>query len=219
MRKCEVLSMTTAPAFVARGAKTADTLAPGEERTISIPRKSKVSRPWTLSTSSSPNDTSRPIDRDDANATTSSAGNSRSASVVSISRPTLPVPPTTAPLNPISNPRGQIGGLWRLSYDARRCITRTACHDLSGVLAALPVGACGPAHARIALFRHDPGGSLGRRGGRAARLALAARRGGRRLRLRLAPPSRIRAQQARDIPASGLVADQRFSYARPVLIW
>ena len=66
MRKREVLSMTTAPAFAARGANTSDTLAPGEDSTMSMPRKSNVSRPWTLRRSSSPNDTSRPIDRDDA---------------------------------------------------------------------------------------------------------------------------------------------------------
>src|SRR6516165_7071322 len=98
MRKQEVLSMTTAPALVAWGAKTAETWAPGEERTMSIPRKSYVSRLWILRTSSSPKETSLPIERDEANATTSSAGKLRSASVVSISLPTLPVAPTTATL-------------------------------------------------------------------------------------------------------------------------
>ena len=56
-----------------------------------------------------PNETSRPIDRDDANAMTSSAGNSRSASVARISCPTLPVAPTTATLKPISKLRGEYG--------------------------------------------------------------------------------------------------------------
>src|SRR5215471_312226 len=97
-----------------------------------------------------------------------------------------------------------------------RCITRTACHDLPGVLAALSVGACGPAHPRIALPRHDPRAFFAQRRCDRARLALADRRAGRRLRLRLARSSRIRAQQARDIWPSGLVADQRFSYARDV---
>jgi len=32
--------MTTAPALVARGANTADTLLPGDDRTMSTPRKS-----------------------------------------------------------------------------------------------------------------------------------------------------------------------------------
>ena len=35
--------MTTAPAFAARGANTAETLAPGEDSTMSMPLKSKVS--------------------------------------------------------------------------------------------------------------------------------------------------------------------------------
>ena len=46
----------------------------------------------------SPNDTSTPIVRRDASATTSSAGNFRSSRMLSISRPTLPVAPTTATL-------------------------------------------------------------------------------------------------------------------------
>src|SRR5216683_744727 len=58
MRKHEVLSMTIAPAFVARGANTADTLLPGEDRTMSMPLKLKVSSAWTWRMSSSPNETS-----------------------------------------------------------------------------------------------------------------------------------------------------------------
>src|SRR5580765_7229811 len=102
MRNCEVLSITTAPALAAFGANTADTLLPGDDRTMSTPRKSKLSRPWMSRTSSSPNETWLPIERDEASAITSSAGKLRSASVVSISRPTLPVAPTTATLKPIS---------------------------------------------------------------------------------------------------------------------
>ena len=40
MRKCEVLSMTTAPAAAAFGANIAEILAPGEDSTMSMPRKS-----------------------------------------------------------------------------------------------------------------------------------------------------------------------------------
>ena len=66
--------MTTAPALAARGANAADTLAPGDDSTMSMPRKSKVSSACTSRTSSSPNDTCLPIERDEASATTSSAG-------------------------------------------------------------------------------------------------------------------------------------------------
>ena len=40
MRKQEVLSITTQPASAARGACTAETLAPGENSAMSVPRKS-----------------------------------------------------------------------------------------------------------------------------------------------------------------------------------
>ena len=42
MRKYEVLSITTAPALAARGACTAETLAPGEHSTMSMPLKSNL---------------------------------------------------------------------------------------------------------------------------------------------------------------------------------
>ena len=93
--------VTTAPAFTARGAKLADTLLPGDDSTMSMPLKSKVSSASTLRMSSSPNETSRPTDCDEASATTLSAGNSRSARIDRNSRPTLPVAPTTATLKPI----------------------------------------------------------------------------------------------------------------------
>jgi hypothetical protein len=99
MRKWLVLSITTQPAAAARGAWTADTEAPGENRPMSVPRKSNFSRFWTLSVPFSPNDTSDPVERPDANATTSPTGKSRSARVLRISRPTAPVAPTTATLN------------------------------------------------------------------------------------------------------------------------
>jgi hypothetical protein len=60
--------------------------------------KIEVARSRTFRVLSSPNETSRPIDRSEASAITSSTGNSRSASVCSISRPTFPVAPITATL-------------------------------------------------------------------------------------------------------------------------
>src|SRR5437763_3104870 len=132
MRKQEVLSMTTAPALAARGANAAETLLPGDDSTISGPRKSRLSSAWIRNTSSSPNDTSRPTKADEGKATTSSTGNWRSASVVRISRPTLPVAPTTATLKPISGTPGLVCGLgsdWLLTYDAGQGFTsvRRAC--------------------------------------------------------------------------------------------
>src|SRR5262245_53287920 len=55
----------------------------------------------------------------EASATTSSAGNARSARMVSISRPTLPVAPTTATLNPMAALRERIPPIWG-------CATRPA---------------------------------------------------------------------------------------------
>ena len=95
--------MTTAPALAARGECTAEIFEPGEDSTMSMPLKSKLSRSCTLRTSSSPNETSLPIERDEASATMSSAGNSRSAMIDNISRPTLPVAPTTATRYPMTN--------------------------------------------------------------------------------------------------------------------
>src|SRR5260370_40272647 len=127
MRKHEVLSMTIAPAFVARGANTADTLLPGDDRTMSMPLKLKESSAWTWRMSSSPNETSLPTDRDEASATTSSTGKLRSARVVRNSRPTLPVAPTTATLKPICEPPGELESDWEccrlLTYDAAGRIT------------------------------------------------------------------------------------------------
>src|SRR3546814_2380225 len=80
MRNCEVLSMTTAPFFAALGEYSADTLAPGEENTSSVPLKSKVARFCTF-TSSSPKEISLPTERSEASAAMSSTGNARSASV------------------------------------------------------------------------------------------------------------------------------------------
>src|SRR5712691_2682599 len=127
MRKHEVLSMTIAPAFAARGANAAETLLPGDDSTMSMPLKLKVSSAWIWRMSSSPNETSLPTDRDEASATTSSAGKLRSARVVRNSRPTLPVAPTTATLKPICKPPAELESGWEcsslLTYDAARRIT------------------------------------------------------------------------------------------------
>ena len=98
MRKYEVLSITTAPAAAARGLCSAETLAPGDDSTMSTPLKSKSARFFTFSVLSSPNETSLPTEREDASAITSSAGKSRSDMIARISRPTLPVAPATATL-------------------------------------------------------------------------------------------------------------------------
>ncbi len=102
MRNCEVLSITTAPALAARGACTAETLAPGENSAISTPLKSKRSRSSTFSTFFSPKETSPPAERSEAIAWISETGKSRSARMFSISWPTTPVAPTTATLNPMT---------------------------------------------------------------------------------------------------------------------
>ena len=76
----------------------AETEAPGLNKARSVPWKSYLSRLWTLRTLSSPKETSAPAERPEASATTSPTGNWRSARVLSISRPTAPVAPTTATL-------------------------------------------------------------------------------------------------------------------------
>ena len=90
--------MTMQSAAAARGAWMSETLAPGENSAMSVPRKSKVSRSCTFSVLSSPKLISRPTELREASATTSSTGNFRSARIESISEPTAPVPPTTATL-------------------------------------------------------------------------------------------------------------------------
>ena len=85
-------------AAAARGAWMSETLAPGENSAMSVPRKSKVSRSWTLTVFSSPKEISLPAERRDASATSSSTGKFRSARIDIISCPTAPVAPTTATL-------------------------------------------------------------------------------------------------------------------------
>ena len=109
MRNWLVLSITVQPAPAARGAWMAETAAPGLNNPRSQPWKSNASSDWTLSTSFSPNETSWPTERPDARAATRPTGNLRSARVLSSSRPTAPVAPTTATLYAIAPnlPRGQ----------------------------------------------------------------------------------------------------------------
>jgi hypothetical protein len=87
--------MTTAPAAAIFGDHSFDTAEPADIRQMSTSEKSWCSSVFTLSTLS-PKLTSVPRLRREASATTSSAGKARSARMFSISRPTLPVAPTTA---------------------------------------------------------------------------------------------------------------------------
>ena len=73
---------------------------PTANSAISIPLKSKVSKSLVFRTLS-PNEHSVPKDLLLAKAVSSSTGNRRSAKILSISLPTLPVAPQTAMLYPI----------------------------------------------------------------------------------------------------------------------
>ena len=83
-----------APIF---GDHSLDTVEPADMRQKSTLEKSNCSRSWHFSVRS-PKDTSTPIDLREAMAWHSSTGNWRSSRIDSISRPTLPVAPTTATL-------------------------------------------------------------------------------------------------------------------------
>ena len=87
--------MTTQPALAARGAYFLVASEPMAKSAMSQPVKSKVSRSSVFRVLS-PKEHSVPSDLREASATISSTGNSRSARMFSISRPTLPVAPTTA---------------------------------------------------------------------------------------------------------------------------
>ena len=95
MRNWLVLSITRQPAAPARGAYSFETFAPGDEKAMSTPAKSKVARFFT-SSGLPLTSIGSPSERAEASGITSSAGNFRSASRSSICRPTLPVAPTTA---------------------------------------------------------------------------------------------------------------------------
>src|SRR6516164_10344241 len=100
IRHTDELSMTTAPCAAIFGDHSFDTAPPADIKQMSTSEKSKWSSALTFSVLS-PNEHSTPWLRREATATTSSAGKLRSARMSSISRPTLPVAPTTATLKPI----------------------------------------------------------------------------------------------------------------------
>ena len=89
--------MTTQPLVAMRGDHSLETLPPADIRQKSMVEKSNPSRSLHFKVFS-PKDTSTPTERRDARACTSLTGNWRSARIDSISRPTLPVAPTTATL-------------------------------------------------------------------------------------------------------------------------
>jgi hypothetical protein len=96
IRNSELLSMTTQPAAAAMGAYFFVASEPMAKIAMSQPAQSKFSIFWTFSILSvSPYSISMPWLRDDASTATSSAGNSRSARMLTTSRPTLPVAPAT----------------------------------------------------------------------------------------------------------------------------
>src|SRR4029077_9879307 len=103
-RQHDELSITTAPWAAILGDHSLDTSEPADIRQMSVAEKSYCSSAFTLRILS-PYETSTPMLLRDARATTSSAGNVRSARMLSISRPTLPVAPTTATLKPMAELR------------------------------------------------------------------------------------------------------------------
>ena len=95
MRQAEELSITTGPCLPILGAHSLENLPETDIRTMSTLEKSNVSTSLHFRIFS-PNATSRPMDLREATAKISSTGNSTSSRMFSISRPTLPVAPTTA---------------------------------------------------------------------------------------------------------------------------
>src|SRR5215207_5180774 len=95
MRHWDELSTTTAPESAKRGAHSALTPEPAENRAISKPWIDSSFSGWTVRLAP-PQSRLRPAERSEANGTTSSAGNERSRSTSSIVDPTAPVAPTTA---------------------------------------------------------------------------------------------------------------------------
>ena len=100
MRQADELSITTAPWAAIFGDHSFDTVPPADIRQMSTSEKSVCSSALHFSISS-PNETSVPWLLREATAITSSAGKRRSSRMSSMSRPTLPVAPTTATLKPI----------------------------------------------------------------------------------------------------------------------
>ena len=99
IRQADELSMTRQPTAPILGDHSFEMSPPADIRAMSTSRKSKWSSALHFRVRS-PNETSRPIDFVDASATTSLAGNLRSARMFNISCPTLPVAPTTATRKP-----------------------------------------------------------------------------------------------------------------------
>jgi hypothetical protein len=88
------LSITTQPAAAALGACSLVGPEPAANSAMSHPAKSKCSRFWHFTILPlSPISISTPCERELATAATASIGNSRSARIASISRPTFPVAP------------------------------------------------------------------------------------------------------------------------------
>ena len=97
MRQALELSTTVQPRSAAEGANVSEVPPPAEKRARSNPSKHSWVSSWTVS-SPSLKGTFLPLDRADANGTTSAAGKLRCSSTLSISRPTAPVAPQTATL-------------------------------------------------------------------------------------------------------------------------
>src|SRR5579883_1771906 len=89
--------MTTQPCAPILGDHSFETAPPADIRQMSVSEKSWFSRLRHFSVLS-PKEMSVPTERDEASATTSETGKRRSARTSNISRPTLPVAPTTATL-------------------------------------------------------------------------------------------------------------------------
>ena len=89
--------MTMGPSAPILGDHSLETAEPADISTKSTWEKSNCSRSLHFRVLS-PKETSTPMDLREAMAKHSSTGNSRSARIFSISRPTLPVAPTTATL-------------------------------------------------------------------------------------------------------------------------
>ena len=97
MRKAEELSMTMGPALPIFSDHRREASPPALISTRSTDEKSNSSMSSHLIVLS-PQDTSTPLDLREATACIASTGNSSSSRMFSISRPTLPVAPTTATL-------------------------------------------------------------------------------------------------------------------------
>ena len=95
LRQAELLSMTVVPAATKRGAYSREAAAPAEKMAY-CGRAAMASSTLTTVSWRPANSTVFPTDLGEAAAMTSSCPKPRSASTVSISRPTSPVAPTTA---------------------------------------------------------------------------------------------------------------------------